>query len=304
MPNDLLIRITLHGGILPGVVSLIALALLWWRYTKKTNDAEHAARAPTPPTWALPILIAAGVIAADWVVKQSFAWWPGDNTKRVVHAVALIGLLAAAESTPRLPSIARVITRAAAFAAATWMLTEGYRPGVLNNTQLWMLVAGAGLWGTVLATLADRSLSKTPGWTAPAAALALLAGIQPFLHFAGFSSGSLALVGALAVLTNAVIVGAIFKKFTLAPGAATMIVGLVLIGLLGAGIQSEPKSVPALILVALSPLALTLRFRGPVPTALLRAGVAGAFIGAAMGTLMLPAANAPAEDDPYADYFN
>lgn len=304
MPNDLLIRITLHGGVLPGVISLIALALLWWRHAKKHTDAEPTGRVAMPPTWALPLLIAGGVIAADWVVKQSFAWWPGDNTKRVVHAVALIGLLAAAESTPRLPSIVRVIARAVAFAGATWMLTEGYRPGVLSNAQLWMLVAGAGLWGTILATLADRSLSKTPGWTAPAAALALLAGVQPFLHFAGFSSGSLALVGALAVLTNAVIVGAIFKRFTLAPGAATMIVGLILIGLLGAGIQSEPKSVPALVLVALAPIALALRFRGPIPTALLRAGVAGALIGAAMGTLMLPTAGAPAEDDPYADYFN
>ena len=300
MPNELLLRITLHGGILPGVVSLITLALLWWRHTKRNKNEESPSRAPT---WALPLLLAAGVIAADWVVKQSFAWWPTDNTRRVTHAVALLGLLAAAESTPRLPSFVRIATRLVAFAGATWMLTEGYRSGVLSNAQLALLVAGAGLWGTVLATLADRSLSKTPGWTAPAAALALLAGVQPFLHFAGFSSGSLALVGALAVLANAVIVGAIFKKFTLAPGAATMIVGLVLIGLLGAGIQSEPKSVPALIIVSLAPLALTLRFRGPVPTALLRAGVAGAFIGAAMATLMLPAANAPAEDDPYADYY-
>lgn len=300
MPNELLLRITLHGGILPGVVSLITLALLWWRHAKKSKD--ESARTPAPPTWALPLLLAAGVIAADWVVKQSFAWWPTDNTRRVTHAVALLGLLAVAESTPRLPSFVRIATRLIAFAGATWMLTEGYRPGVLTNIQLWLLVAGAGLWGTVLATLADRSLARTPGWTAPAAALALLAGVQPFLHFAGFSSGSLALVGALAVLTNAVIVGAIFKKFTFTPGAATMIVGLVLIGLLGAGIQSEPKSVPALIIVSLAPIALTLRFRGPVPTALLRAGVAGVFIGAAMGTLMLPAANAPAEDDPYADY--
>ncbi len=300
MPNELLLRITLHGGVLPGVVSLITLALLWWRHAKKSRD--ESARTPAAPTWALPLLLAAGVIAADWVVKQSFAWWPTDNTRRVTHAVALLGLLAAAESTPRLPSFARIATRLIAFGGATWMLTEGYRPGVLSNAQLWMLVAGAGLWGTVLTTLADRSLARTPGWTAPAASLVLLAGVQPFLHFAGFSSGSLALVGALAVLTNAVIVGAIFKKFTLAPGAATMIVGLVLIGLLGAGIQSEPKSVPALIIVALSPIALTLRFRGPVPTALLRAGVAGACIGAAMATLMLPTANAPAEDDPYAVY--
>jgi hypothetical protein len=299
MPNELLLRVTLHGGILPGAVTLITLALLWWRHAKKN---KHAETPTTGPVWALPLLLAAGVIAADWVVKQSFAWWPTDNTRRVVHAVALIGLLAAAESAPRLPSIVRIVTRFIAFAGATWMLTEGYRPGVLSNTQLWLLVAGVGIWGSVLATLADRSLAKTTGWTAPAAALALLAGVQPFLHFAGFSSGSLALVGALAVMTNAVIVGAVFKKFTLAPGAATVVVGLVLIGLLGAGIQSEPKSVPALILVALAPIALTLRFRGPVPTALLRAGVAGAFIGAAMGTLLLPAANAPAEDDPYADY--
>ncbi len=301
MPNELLLRITLHGGILPGAVSLIILALLWWRHTAKNKDS---ATPSTPgPVWALPLLLAAGVIAADWVVKQSFSWWPTDNTKRVFHAILLIGLLAAAEGGLRLPAIARIITRFIALAAAAWMLTEGYRPGVLSDAQLWLLVAGAGVWGTALATLADRSLSKTPGWTAPAAALALLAGVQPFLHFAGYSSGSLALVGALAVMTNAVIVGVIFRKFAIAPGAATVVVGLVLIGLLGAGIQSEPKSVPALVLVALSPTVLALRFRGPIPTLILRTVVAGVLIGAAMGTLTLSAANAPAEDDPYADYY-
>ncbi len=301
MPNELLFRITLHGGILPGAVALITLALLWWRHTARNKDT--GSDIGPGPIWALPLLLTAGVIAADWVVKQSFSWWPTDNTKRVFHAILLIGLLAAAEGGLRLPGIARIATRFLAFAAATWMLTEGYRPGVLSNAQLWLLVAGAGVWGTTLATLANASLSKTPGWAASVAALVLLAGVQPFLHLAGYSSGSLALVGALAVMTNAVIVGVIFRKFTIAPGAATVVVGLVLIGLLGAGIQSEPKSVPALVLIALSPIALTLRFRGLIPTLILRTLVAGALIGAAMAAVTLSGANAPAEDDPYADYY-
>lgn len=300
MPNELLIRVVLHGGILPGFVATVVLGLLWWRHAKRSKDQTE----PRPgPVWALPILMALGVIVADYVVKQSAEAWPDDNTKRVLHAMVLIGLLAAAESLARLPLLLRLLTRAIAFAGATWMLTEGYRPGVLSDAQLWLLVAACGIGGTALATLADRGLSKTTGWTGPLAAVALLGVVQPFLYFAGFATGSIAVVGSLAVLSAAALVSIAFKRFTLARGSATVIVGIVLIGLLGAGIQTEPKSVPALIAVALAPAALGITLAKPIPTLAVRAGIAGLLVGAGLGLVHLPSGEEPDADDPYADYY-
>ncbi len=300
MPNELLIRVVLHGGVLPGFVATVLLGLLWWRHAKRSKGDNEPGRGPV---WALPVLMALGVIVADYVVKQSAELWPDDNTKRVLHAMTVIGLLAAAESLARLPLLVRMLTRAAAFAGATWMLTEGYRPGVLSDAQLWLLVASCGIGGTALATLADRGLSRTTGWTGPLAGVALLGIVQPFLFFAGFATGSIALVGSLAVLSAAALVSIAFKRFTLARGSATVIVGIVLIGLLGAGIQTEPKSIPALIAVALAPAALGITLSKPIPTLAVRAGIAGLLVGAGLGLVHLPSGAEPEEDDPYADYY-
>lgn len=309
MPNELLIRVVLHGGILPGFVATLVLGALWWRHTKRSKADQPDANATGDaeprrgPVWALPVLMALGVIAADYVVKQSADLWPDDNTKRVLHAIALIGLLAAAESLARLPFLLRLITRAAAFAGATWMLTEGYRPGVLSDAQLWVLVAGSAVAAAAIASLAERGLSRTTGWTGPLAALSVLGAAQPFLFFAGFATGSIALVGSLAVLSAALLVSLVFKRFTLAGGTATVLVGIVLIGLLGAGIQTEPKSIPALIAVALAPAALAITLAKPIPTLAVRAGIAGLLVGAGLGLVHLPSGDEPAEDDPYADYY-
>ncbi|MCC5823810.1 MAG: DUF2058 domain-containing protein [Phycisphaerales bacterium] len=300
MPDELLHRVVVHGGVIPGVIALVTLALVWWRYSVKRTHPDAQVR---PPAWALPLVITIGFVLADWVVKQKISWWPNSNVQRVPHAAGLIALVAIAGAFVRVPWPVRAVARALAFAGATWMLTQGYRPGVLSTGQLWALVAGAGLAGAVIATLADAGLARTRGWTGPAAALALVGLTQPFLHFAGFSSGSIALVGAIAALTSALLVALAFRQLTLGGGTATVLVGLVLISLLGAGVQSEPKSVPALLLIGVAPLALALRFRGPIPTLALRAGVIALLAGAAFGFLAMSGADEPDEDDPYADYF-
>jgi hypothetical protein len=304
MPNELLIRVVLHAGVIPGAVSLALLALLWYRHTRSAERASAEGRVGArSPRWAAPLLITLAAVASIWVVEQSFELWPTSNTRRFYHAAALIGLVATVEGLASWPLIARVVGRATVYAGATWMLTEGYRPGVLSDTQLWLLVGVAAAAGAMLATLADAGLNRAKGWTGPLVALILMAAVQPFMHFAGYSSGSLMLVGPLAVLTSALLVGIRFKRLDLGGGTATLLVGLVLLGLLGAGIQSEPKSLPALLLVAASPVALAVRFRGPLPTLALRVAAVGLFVAPAMGLLMAKPAPAPAEDDPYADYY-
>ncbi len=295
MPNELAFRVAVHGGLIPGLVAFFVLVALWWRHTRRARSPD--APAGVGPAWALPLLMSLGVVAADWVAKQSLAWWPADNTRRLGHAALLVGAAGAVVSVQRVPTAARIAVRAVALGAVAWMLTEGYRPGVLSDGQMWALVAACAGVGAVLATLADASLARTPGWTGPAAAVAVLGLFQPFLHFAGYSSGSIAMTGALAAASAALLVAARFRAVR-ADGVGTAVTGLVQIGLLGAGVQSEPKSLLAIALAAACPLALGVRLRKPIPTLLLRAVVAAATAGAALGVLAL----APAEPDPYADW--
>lgn len=295
MPNELAFRVALHGGFLPGLAAFSVLLALWWRHARRTRSPD--APAGVGPVWALPLLIVLGVVAADWVAKQSFAWWPADNTRRLGHAALLVGATGAVMSVQPVPVWARVIARVVAFGAVAWMLTEGYRPGVLSDGQMWALVGACAGVGAALATLADASLARTAGWAGPAAVLALLALFQPFLHFAGYSSGSIAMTGALAAVSAALLVAARFRTLRI-DGVGTVTTGLVLIGLLGAGVQSEPKSLLAIALAAACPIALGVRLSKPLPTLLLRAGLAGATAGAALGVLAL----APSEPDPYADW--
>lgn len=306
MPNDLLFRLTLHGGVVPGAVSFAALAILWWLHRRQTRRDGPEASEPRPgPRWAAPLLIALGVIVADWVVKQSIDLWPRDATRRVPHAALLLGVTGALAGLPRVPFWGAWLLRAAAFAGVSWMLAGPYRPGVLSDAAFWTLVAASGVLGAALAAGAEAGLARTPGWTGPAAALALVGALQPFLHFAGYSSGSLALAGAIAVLAAALLVSIRLPALSLGAGTGTMIVGLVLIGLLGAGVQSAPKSLPALALAALSPAALALRAGAPVRTLTLRAAAVAVTVGPALGLLFIPkpAAEQDSAEIDWAEYY-
>lgn len=306
MPNELLIRVVLHGGVIPGVVAFLLLGAVWWRFAKgsgtETDGEKGGPVGARGPRWALPLLMAVGFGMAFWVLEQSFELWPAANTRRLYHAALLVGLAGIAEGVFRMPWILRGVLRAAAFAGTTWMLTEGYSPNVLTPAQLWLLVGGAGVAGAVVAGLADGGLGRTTGWTGPLAALVLFGALQPFLHIAGYSSGSIALTGVLAVLSSALLVSFVFRSMTLGGGTATVLVGLVLISLLGAGVQSEPKSVPALLLVAAAPLALGLRLRGPRHTLLLRGAVVSLAMGAGLGLVLTAGGDGADAYDPYADY--
>jgi hypothetical protein len=306
MPNELLIRVVLHGGVLPGVVAFVFLGVLWWRFAKR-RAAALAEGPDTPPArgprWALPLLLTLGFGISFWVVEQSIALWPVANTRRLYHAVLLVGLIGVVEGAIRLPWIVRAGLRGVAFAGVTWMLTEGYSPNVLTPPELWLLVAGAGVIGSAVGAFADAGLARTAGWTGPLAALALIGPLQPFLHFAGYSSGSIALTGVVAVLSSALLIALAFRSLTLGSGTATVLVGLVLISLLGAGVQTEPKSIPALLLVAAAPLALGLRAGGPLTTLVLRGTLVSLGMVAAIGLVVMPGAEA-SEPDPYADYYS
>jgi hypothetical protein len=289
MPADLIQRLTLHGGVIPGFLALVLLAGFWLRHRigRRAGLAPGGNDAPGEgPLWLLPVLIALGFAASFWVVNQSLDFWPIDNTKRAVHAVLLFAVLGVAEGLVRIPQWIAVAPRALVYGLATWMLTEGYAPQTISTPEMWGYVALAALGGALIARGVEASFTGTRGWTGPAAALVLIGGVQPVLHFAGFSSGSLALAGAIAVLSSAAIVSVFAPAFSLTRGTVTVLVGLVLVSVLGAGVQSEPKSAPGLLLLALAPLGLTVATNHRLGTLALRASLTGAMAAAALAVVL------------------
>lgn len=306
MPDDLLQRLVLHGGIIPGAVSLMLLGLFWWLHRRKADvPRDEGESAGDGPRWLMPLLLAGGFVAADYVVKVRFEWWPTDNTMRAAHAAILLGLFGCLEGLIKLPAWGVSLARAAAFGGVSWMLCEGYAPQTISNADLWGIVAASGLIGSLIAHAADRGTTATPGWTGMLAWVIVIGAVQPMLHLAGFSSGSMALAGVTAVLTSALIVSVVVRDVSPARGGVSVLTGLLLAGVLGAGVQSEPKSVPVLLLMAAMPLVFVLASGGAKRTLLVRAVAIGLVVGSIGAILHFGGSggDGPAEDDPYADYY-
>lgn len=306
MPDDLFQRLVLHGGIIPGAVSLLLLGVFWWMHRRKAAlPRDEGESVGDGPRWLLPVLLAGGFIAADYVVKIRFEWWPTDNTMRAAHAAVLLGAFGFVEGLIRLPRWAVAVGRGVVLASVAWMLCEGYAPNAISTGDLWGIVAVCGLVGSLIAQAADRGSEESPGWTGTLAWVIAIGAVQPMFHLGGFSSGSMALAGVMAVLTSTLIVSVFVKQVRLSRGAVTVFVGLLLVGVLGAGVQSEPKSVPVLMLMAGLPLVFVLTAGGPKRTLLVRAVAIGLIVGSIGAILHFGGSGGdePAEDDPYADYY-
>lgn len=306
MPDDLFQRLVLHGGIIPGAVSLLLLGVFWWMHRRKAAlPRDEGEAVGDGPRWLLPVLLAGGFIAADYVVKVRFEWWPTDNTMRAAHAAVLLGVFGFVEGLIRLPVWAVSLGRAVVFGGVAWMLCEGYAPQTISNADLWGIVGVCGLIGSLIAHAADRGSEGTPGWTGTLAWVIAIGAVQPMLHLGGFSSGSMALAGVMAVLTSMLIVSVFVKETRVSRGGVSVLVGLLLAGVLGAGVQTEPKSVPVLLLMGGLPLVLALTAGGAKRTLLVRA-VGTALVVGSIGAILHfggSGGDGPAEDDPYADYY-
>ncbi len=306
MPDDLFQRLVLHGGVIPGAVSLLLLGVFWWMHRRRSAvPRDEGEPAGDGPRWLLPVLLAGGFVAADYVVKVRFEWWPTDNTMRAAHAAILLGVFGFVEGLIRLPAWGVSLARAVVFGGLAWMLCEGYAPQAISEADLWGTVAVSGLAGSLIAQAADRGTGAAVGWTGILAWVIAIGALQPMLHLAGFSSGSMALAGVMAVLSSALIVSVFVRDVSPSRGAVSVLTGLLLAGALGAGVQSEPKSVPALLLMVCMPLVFVLSAGGTKRTLMVRVVAIGLVAGSIAAILHFGGSggDGPGEDDPYADYY-
>lgn len=311
MDSQLLLKLTLLGGVLPGVIALATLFLFWMWHAHRSNmkELESAdAVVSDGPRWLLPVLLALGAIACDLVINSGMQAWPKSATERYLHVFLLLGFVGFVEGLFRWPSVLVLVARALAYAGAVWMLAGPYvQSEILTSQELiaWMAVAGIG--GGVLAHHADYALENTKAWHAGLVFILAFGGLMPILFAIGWATGSMMLIGVIAVLVNVSIVGLVFKRVRLSRGGVSVLVGLLIALIVGSGIQNEPVSVPALALLALLPLAASIPGNNRFCSLLTRAGAVVLLLGIVGGMVQWQnnlnnADDNAAGEDPYADY--
>ena len=310
MDPQLLLWLTLLGGVLPGAIALVTLFLLWMWHAHRSNmkELESAdAVVSDGPRWLLPVLLALGAIACDLVINSGMQIWPRSATERYVHVFLLLGLVGFAEGLYRWPAVVVLIARAMGYAAAVWMLAGPYvQSEILTNQELiaWMALAAVG--GGALAHHTDHAFENTKAWHAGLVLIIAFAGLMPILFATGWATGPMMLIGVIGVLVNVSIVGLIFQRVRVSRGGVSVLVGMLIALLVGSGIQNEPDSIPTLALLMLLPLAASVPGRDRFASLLTRVGAVVLLLGI-VGAMVqwqnnIELAADPQSEDPYADY--
>lgn len=313
------LRTILVAGVIPGVVSGVALLLLWWwdrwrqRRVSGASDASPGersrARERVGPVWLLPVLLAGSFIAGDYTVNGTPFWWPDSNPYRFVHAAAALGLLGLVEGVFRLAWWVAAVLRAGVLGGIVWMLGEGYVPHAVAEHDFvgWMLLAGLG--GAGLIAGIERGARELRG-AVPMVPIVMTFGAAPgLMFFAGYAGLAQAAIGPIACATAAMVVGLLFRdRLRVDRGTVTVACGLLVAMAVGAGFQVEPLSGPALLLFVAGPvgIAAAAGFAGRHWGLRLAAATiaSAALLGASAYTLHLAQPEpAPEEEDPYADYY-
>ncbi|MEM9560440.1 MAG: hypothetical protein AAF995_09045 [Planctomycetota bacterium] len=288
------VRLALFAGVIPGFVTLVLLTWIWRRAARRQVEGPI-----TGGLWAVPLIVGGAFLAGDWVVNGRPQFWPDSNNYRYVHAIGLIALLGVLDALVRLPAWALFIARACTLSGVGLMLTEGYAPQSIEWHDLagWLALLGVG--GAGVLGFADRGARELPAY---ATAGTLAAGgvvALPALFLIGSAYGAQVGAAFVAVATAAGVAGLIVRRATLPRGTVTMIGGGLLALLIGAGVQWEVASVPATVLLGLTPLAL-----GAAGVIARGRGLAGLLLGVSLALLIAGGsaglsywADPPGEDD-------
>lgn len=255
----------LFAGFIPAGISFAILLSAWYLHALRASKTDFDdPNQPRPisdgPRWLMPILLALGVAGADYAINDTFQLWPDSNNDRLPHAAALLALAALIEGLVKLPLLLAALVRAIAYAGVFWMLSEGYTDTVLGGSgNLVAYTLLAALTTSLIATAADTStLHINPhrrlGWVDAASWIIVLAAIMPVLFKNNYAQGGMFPAGIISVLASALIVGLIFRAFSLANGGITFIVGFILMMLTGTIVQAGVNTMPAVLLAASLPL--------------------------------------------------
>jgi hypothetical protein len=304
-------RLMIYGGFAPGAIALVLLMTAWYIHAFKKSRIDHAEgdepiKSTDGPRWMLPIVLALGFAGADYALSYSFHFWPTSNNDRFTHAITLIALAGMIEGVVSLPMLVGFLVRVVAFGGAFWMLGEGYRETVFGGTEIFVGSAVfAALAAAMIATASDQSSEETPAWVESITWL-VIAGASMWIFLQNqFAIGAMIPAGIIAVLVAALIVGLIFREFRFSRGGVSVLVGYLLAMLTGSIIQSGAVYLPAVLLLALSPMVtlVTLKDSSRLRLLLTRLALLVVILGSAIGTLVWSVGGSPGDGagDSYLD---
>lgn len=307
----------MFGGFIPGAIALVLLIAAWYVHAFKKSRVDHledtdeddegSPVVSVGPRWMLPLMFVIGFAGADYPANGVAQLWPDGNNYRFVHAIGLIALVGMLDGLIRLPMLVMFGFRFLAYAGAFWMLAEGYVPGVFADSA--MLVGSTvfvGLAGALVATGGDRNSEDTPAWVDAITWIVIMGASMPIFLFNHFSTGAMIPAGVIAVLVSAMLCGLIFRDLRFGRGGVTVLVGVMLTMLTGSIIQTGVVNLPAVLLLAISPMVVLIPLKSASGFRRLfaRLAVLALVLGSAGGLMSWTGqADQPdGEGDPYADF--
>ena len=321
MDPELQERLVIYGGFIPGAISLILLIGVWYIHAFKKSRIDHledieddnegeernAQAVLDGPRWMLALMLLVGFAGADFAANKVFHLWPDSNNYRYTHAFALIALVGMLEGFVRLPMLVAFGFRFLAYGGAFWMLAEGYASTVFGDTATFVgSTLFVALASALVSTAGDRNSEETPAWVDAITWLVIAGASMPILLFNHFSTGAMIPAGIIAVLVSALLTSLIFRDLRLSRGGVTVLVGLMLTMLTGSIIQTGVDNLPAVLLLALSPMVTVIPMKTPSGFRMLiaRMILLGVILGSAGAMLYWSSQSeqGEAEYDPYADY--
>jgi hypothetical protein len=207
----------LLGAVLPGLLAGTALLAAWW------GRNRGAPARPRGPRWVAPLVVAAGVIAAELAIRGGRTEpWPVSAPERFPHVALAALVLALLDGGRRWPAGLRPAVRFVFGAGATWVLLGALPADAAARAALAGWAALAGLASMFLggALEAGGEIRRGPD-AAIVLAIASLATSAVLLaaHVATLAQ----LAGALAaVVIAAAVAGFLAPALTLSGGAAWM----------------------------------------------------------------------------------
>ena len=320
-------RLMLFAGFIPGGISFAILLTAWYLHALRASktDLDDEERTPTVgPRWILPLLLAMGVIGADFAINDTFQLWPHSNNDRLPHAAVLLALAGIIEGLVVLPVLIAALVRAVAYAGVFWMLASGYTETVLGgNDQLIGYTLFAALATSIIATAADRVAEHNKherglGWLDSITLVMILGAIMPAFVMNSYAQGGMYPPGLISVLSSAFLVGLIFRSMSIARGGITFVYGFFLMMLIGSIVQTGVMNWPPVLLAGALPLIMLVPLR--TPSSLNRLLARFAMIAVIGGMVALTAfgdrisfwpgkddaseSGAPSEEGSLEDYYN
>lgn len=240
------------GGVLPGVLALVLLAIPW---LLSKHSGARAAR------WVAPVAVGLAFIPASVVANNHASLWPVNASERALAVVGigvLLGLVAAALGMHGLHgrSWARAlqtITVGASGAFGACALAIALHPHAMSTAMLIGLITAAAVWTAVSTTLLARSERTTPGFGVPARLAIVLFGMSLVMLFSSIGVFAQATGGLVAAMASATLVGVWKREQSLGIGAYGVTLAAAAYFLIGAWQLSSNPPIGALVLISVAP---------------------------------------------------